>query len=119
MIFLYSRIFSFMKHTNWRFLCAQVWNLGPSTVERAEIEIQIPHQYVLPPVQEIFMRILEPQVSGLLGTLKGKAIVCCRALRYQVITFLYCVTQLQVTLTNLEICGNYIGCKNSPTNLFL
>jgi hypothetical protein len=69
MIFLYSCIFSFIKHTNWRFLCDQVWNLGPSTVERAEIEIQIPHQYILPPVQEIFMRILEPQVSELSDTL--------------------------------------------------
>ena len=64
-----------MKRTNWRLLWAKVWNLGPSTVERAEIEFQIPHQYVLPPVQEIFMRILEPQVSGLPGTLKGNAIV--------------------------------------------
>jgi len=64
-----------MKYTNWRFLCAQVWNLGPSTVERAEIEFQIPHQYVLPPLQEIFMRILEPQVSALSGTLKDNAIV--------------------------------------------
>jgi hypothetical protein len=50
-----------------------MWNLGPSTVERAEIEFQIPHQYVLPPVQEIFMSILEPQVSGVSGTLKGNA----------------------------------------------
>jgi hypothetical protein len=64
-----------MNHINWRFLCAQVWNLGPSTVERAEIEFRIPHQYVLPPVQEIFMRILEPQVSGMSGTLKDNAIV--------------------------------------------
>jgi len=64
-----------MKYNNWRFLCAQVWNLGPSTVETAEIEFQIPHQYVLPPVQEIFMRILEPQVSGVSGTLKENPIV--------------------------------------------
>jgi len=72
LIFLH---FSFMKYTNWRLLCAQVWNLGPSTVERAEIEFQIPHQYVLPPVQEIFMRILEPQVSGLSGILKDNVVV--------------------------------------------
>jgi hypothetical protein len=64
-----------MKHTNWQLLCAQIWNLGPSTVERAEIEFQIPHQYVLPTGQKIFMRILEPQVSGVTGTLKGNAIV--------------------------------------------
>jgi len=60
-----------MKYNNWRLLCAQVWNLGPSIVEKAEIEIQIPHQYILPLGQEIFMRILEHQVSGLTGTLKG------------------------------------------------
>ncbi|XP_023711534.1 integrin alpha-9 isoform X2 [Cryptotermes secundus] len=41
----------------------QVWNSGPSTVETAEIEFQIPHQYVLPPTQEIFMRVLEPQLQ--------------------------------------------------------
>jgi hypothetical protein len=52
-----------MKRINQGFLCGQVWNLGPSTVETAEIEFQIPHQYVLPPLQEIFMRVLEHQVS--------------------------------------------------------
>jgi hypothetical protein len=44
-------------------------------VETAEIEFRIPHQYVIPPEQEIFMRILEPQVSRLSGTLKGNVIV--------------------------------------------
>jgi hypothetical protein len=79
-----------MKHTNWWFLCAQMWNLGPSTVERAEIEFQIPHQYVLTTGQEIFLRILQPQVSRLSGTFKGDVIVWCRVLHYRVITLLYC-----------------------------
>ena len=79
-------------------------------MERAEIEFQIPHQYVFPPVQEIFMRILEPQVSRLSGTLKGDVIVCCRALRYQVITWLDFIIQSQVTVTSLVICGSYVAC---------
>jgi hypothetical protein len=52
-----------MKKINGGILCGQVWNLGPSVVEAAEIEFQIPHQYVVPPGQEIFMRVLEHQVS--------------------------------------------------------
>jgi len=40
----------------------QVWNLGPSKVERVMIELEIPHQLDGPNGQKIFMHVYKPQV---------------------------------------------------------
>jgi hypothetical protein len=45
------------------FCVFQVWNLGPSKVETAMIEIEIPHQLEGPNGEQIFMQVFEPQVS--------------------------------------------------------
>jgi hypothetical protein len=44
------------------FCVLQVWNLGPSKVETAMIEIEIPHQLEGPNGAQIFMQVFEPQV---------------------------------------------------------
>jgi hypothetical protein len=41
----------------------QAWNLGPSKVETAMIDIEIPHQVKGPNGKQIFMQVFEPQVS--------------------------------------------------------
>ena len=45
------------------FYVLQAWNLGPSKVETAMINIEIPHQLKGPNGEQIFMQVFEPQVS--------------------------------------------------------
>jgi hypothetical protein len=45
------------------FYVLQAWNLGPSKVETAMIDIEIPHQLKGPNGEQIFMQVFEPQVS--------------------------------------------------------
>jgi len=41
----------------------EAWNLGPSKVETAMIDIEIPHQLKGPNGEQIFMQVFEPQLS--------------------------------------------------------